>query len=57
MIIKDQGSINDTFRSYFTCLYKSEFKAKQHDFDNFFNNLSLPKLRDEDKENLEAPIS
>lgn len=55
MIIRDQGDINDTFRSYFSCLYKSEYKAKHQDLNNFFNNLILPKLREENKGKLEAP--
>ncbi len=57
MIIRDQVAINDTFRSYFSSLYKSEYKVKHQDLNHFFSNLILPKLREENKGKLEVSIS
>lgn len=56
-IIRDHDVINDTFRSFFSSLYKSEYKAKQHELEQFYVNLPLSKLNEQEIETLEAPIS
>lgn len=55
-IIRDHDVINDTFRGFFSSLYKSEYKIEQQDLDHFFMNLPLSKLSEKEKEILEAPI-
>lgn len=56
-IISDEESINNIFRKYFISLYKSEYKANYQDLNNFFSDITLPKLREDSKEKLELPIS
>ena len=49
--------INDTFRSFYNTLYTSHGDLDKQKLDNFFINLNLPQLSEEDKNFLEAPLT
>lgn len=56
-ILRDHNIINDTFKTFFSSLYKAECKVTQQELDLYFANLPLPKLDEQQKQSLDAPIS
>lgn len=49
--------INNTFRSYYESLYRSQGSASQLQIQTFFNNISLPIISDKDRDYLNSPIT
>ena len=56
-ILRDHDIINDKFKTFFSSLYKSEYNVTQQERDLYFANLPLPKLDEQQKQSLDAPIS
>lgn len=53
----DHAEINDTFRSYYSQLYTSEFSNNIILMDNFLNQLNIPRLSPDSKIRLDEPIT
>ena len=56
-ITSDQKEINDKFRTFYSNLYSSDCTADFNIMENFFNNLDLPSLSQDLRNNLDAPIT
>ena len=53
----DPTQINDTFRSFYSDLYKSKTSLDEVKCDNFLARLKLPQLAVEEANDLAKPIS
>ena len=49
--------ILDQTETYFKNLYTSDYTYSNEDWDSFTLNLKIPKLSDEDRKNLEGPLT
>ena len=49
--------ILDQIETYFTNLYTSDYTYSNEEWDSFTLNLKIPKLSDEDRDNLEGPLT
>ena len=56
-ILKTPQDINRRFKEYYKTLYSSEVNPSPDDLETFFSKINLPTLSNEDRENLERPIS
>jgi len=53
-IIKNETQVLDAIENYFNDLYTSVSSATQDEYDSFIQELSLPKLSDEDRQEMKA---
>lgn len=56
-ILTDPASINDVFRKFYLDLYTSEVKGDHTNSRSFLDGLDLPKLSQEEAEQLESPLT
>ena len=56
-IIKNETQVLDAIENYFNDLYTSVSSATQAEYDSFIQELSLPKLSDEERQELEGPLT
>ena len=55
-VIYEQTQINTAFREYYSKLYQSEGPINENEMEAFFQDISLPTLKEEERESLEAPV-
>lgn len=55
-LTSDPEKINNTFRKFYSQLYKSEFSNDEAQFIQFFEKLVMPKISDNDHEMLDFPL-
>ena len=55
--IKDETQILDAIENYFNNLYMSTDGTTQDDYDQYIQDLSLPRLSDEERDNMEGPLT
>ena len=53
-IIKNKTQVLDAIEKYFKDLYTSESSATQEEYDNLIQESCLPKLSDEERDELEG---
>ena len=56
-VLYEQTQINTAFREYFSKLYQSEGPINENEMEAFFQDISLPTLKEEERESLEAPVT
>ena len=56
-IVKDAKRIREAIEQFYSQLYKSERLLEQNDFESFIEDVKIPKLSTEDRENLEGPLT
>lgn len=56
-VLKTPLDINKRFKEYYESLYSSEVKPSPEDLDRFFGSIEMPVLPNEDREDLDRPIS
>lgn len=56
-IIKIETQVLDGIEGYFNDLYTSASSATQEEYDSFIQELHLPKLSDEERDELEGPLT
>ena len=56
-IIKNETQVLDAIENYFNDLYSSACSATQEEYDGFIQELRLPKLSDEERDELEGPLT
>ena len=55
--VREEKEILKVIQEFYEDLYSSEISATQEQFDLFISNLIFPKLSNEDKEELEGPLT
>ena len=56
-IIKNETQVFDAIENYFNDLYTSACSARQEEYDGFIQELRLAKLSDEERDELEGPLT
>ena len=56
-IIKNETQVLDAIENYFNDLYTSACSARQEEYDSFIQELRLAKLSDEERDELEGPLT
>ena len=56
-IIKNETQVLDAIENYFNDLYTSACSARQDEYDSFIQELRLAKLSDEERDELEGPLT
>ena len=56
-IIKNETQILDAIENYFNNLYMSVDSTTQEDYDEYIQDLSLPRLSDEERDNMEGLLT
>ena len=56
-IIKSETQVLDAIENYFNDLYTSASSATQEEYDSFIQELHLPKLSDEEQDELEGLLT
>ena len=56
-IIKNETQILDAIENYFNNLYMSADSITQEDYDKYIQNLSLPRLSDEERDNIQGLLT
>ena len=56
-IIKNETQILDAIENYFNNLYMSADSTTQEDYDEYIQDLSLPRLSDEERDNMEGLLT
>ena len=57
MIIKNETQVLDAIEKYFKDLYTSKSNATQEEYDSFIQELCLPKLSNEERDELEGLLT
>jgi len=55
--IREENEILKAIQEFYEDLYSSEISTSQEQFDLFIRNLIFPKLSDEDREEIEGPLT
>ena len=56
-VIKKETQILDAIENYFSNLYLSTDSTTQEDYDEYIQDLSLPRLSDEERDNMEGVLT
>ena len=56
-IIKNEAQILDAIENYFNNLYTSADRTTQEDYDEYIQDLSFPRLSDEERDNMEGLLT
>ena len=57
MVIREEKENLKVIQEFFQDLYSSEISTSQEQFDLFTRNLIFPKLSDEDRKEIEGPLT